>query len=139
MLQVYRLSSIPLLAIKPLVKFFTSSPEEVLFPEDGVDMNMHYVKLRFALNDRDISYLGTIFITTLESMFFYLEENWEMFCNDIEKGTIDESIVMPDHIRKKLLKKCKPDPERAEELFAQADANAKAKYERLTKFVELYK
>ncbi len=30
-------------------------------------------------------------------------------------------------------------PERAEELFAQADANAKAKYERLTKFVELYK
>ena len=29
--------------------------------------------------------------------------------------------------------------ERAEELFAQADANAKAKYERLTKFVELYK
>ena len=110
------LSSIPLLAIKPLVKFFTSSPEEVLFPEDGVDMNMHYVKLRFALNDRDISYLGTIFITTLESMFFYLEENWEMFCNDIKKGTIDESIVMPDHIRKSLLKKIRPNPKRAAEL-----------------------
>ena len=30
-------------------------------------------------------------------------------------------------------------PERAEELFAQADKSAKAKYERLTKFVELYK
>ncbi|MBQ8747832.1 MAG: pyruvate:ferredoxin (flavodoxin) oxidoreductase, partial [Clostridia bacterium] len=30
-------------------------------------------------------------------------------------------------------------PERAEALFAQADANAKAKYERLTRFVELYK
>jgi pyruvate-ferredoxin/flavodoxin oxidoreductase len=30
-------------------------------------------------------------------------------------------------------------PERAEELFAKADANAKAKYERLTKLVELYK
>lgn len=110
------LSSIPLLDIKPLVKFFTSSPEEVLFPEDGVDMNMHYVKLRFALQDRDISYLGTIFITTLESMFFYLEENWEMFCNDIENGTIDESIEMPDHIRKSLLKKIRPDKKRADEL-----------------------
>ncbi|MBQ4042588.1 MAG: pyruvate:ferredoxin (flavodoxin) oxidoreductase, partial [Clostridia bacterium] len=30
-------------------------------------------------------------------------------------------------------------PERAEELFAKADQSAKAKYERLTKFVELYK
>jgi len=30
-------------------------------------------------------------------------------------------------------------PERAEELFNKADANAKAKYERLTKLVELYK
>ncbi|MBQ7920952.1 MAG: 4Fe-4S binding protein, partial [Clostridia bacterium] len=30
-------------------------------------------------------------------------------------------------------------PERAEQLFAQAEANAKAKYERLTRFTELYK
>ena len=107
------LSSIPLLNLKPIVRFFTSSPMEVMFPENDVDMNMHYVKLRFALQDEDISYLGTIFITTLESMFFYLENNWEMFCKDIETGTIDESIVMPEHIRKKLLKKLKPQPKRA--------------------------
>ena len=30
-------------------------------------------------------------------------------------------------------------PERAEKLFAKAEANAKAKYERLLKFVDLYK
>lgn len=110
------LSSIPLLNLRPLVKFFTSSPKEVMFPENDIDMDMHYVKLRFALQDSDISYLGTIFITTLESMFFYLEENWEMFCKDIENGTIDDSIKMPDHIRKSLLKKIKPDPKRANEL-----------------------
>lgn len=110
------LSSIPLLNLRPLVKFFTSSPKEVMFPENDVDMDMHYVKLRFALQDRDISYLGTIFITTLESMFFYLEENWEMFCKDIENGTVDFSIKMPEHIRKSLLKKIKPDPKRANEL-----------------------
>ena len=92
------LSSIPLLNLKPIVKFFTSSPKEVMFPRNGVEMDMHYVKLRFALPDENISYLGTIFITTLESMFFYMEENWELLCNDIEKGTIDESIQMPDDI-----------------------------------------
>lgn len=107
------LSSIPLLNIGPLVPFFTCSPKEVLFPEPNIDMDMHYVKLRFALQDADISYLGTIFITTLESMFFYLEENWEMLCRDIENGTIDESVQMPQHIRKKLEKRLKPRPKRA--------------------------
>lgn len=107
------LSSVPLLNLRPIVPFITSSPVEVLFPEADTDMDMHYVKLRFALQDADISYLGTIFITTLESMFFYMEENWEMLCNDIEHGTIDESIRMPEHIRKKLEKRLKPRPKRA--------------------------
>ena len=110
------LSSIPLLNVSPIVEAFTTSPREVLFPEPGVDMDMHYMKLRFALPSKKISYLGTIFITTLESMFFYLEENWEMLCDDIEKGIINDSVVVPDHIREKYNKKLKPNPKRAEEL-----------------------
>ena len=110
------LSSIPLLNVSPIVEAFTTSPREVLFPEPGVDMDMHYMKLRFALPSKKISYLGTIFITTLESMFFYMEENWEMLCDDIEKGIINDSVVVPDHIREKYNKKLKPNPKRAEEL-----------------------
>ncbi len=110
------LSSIPLLNLRPLVPFFASSPKEVLFPEENCDMDMHYLKLRFALQNTKISYLGTIFITTLESMFFYMEENWEMLCDDIEKGIINDSIKMPEALRKKYNKKLKPDPERADEL-----------------------
>ena len=110
------LSSIPLLNVSPIVEAFTTSPREVLFPEPGVDMDMHYMKLRFALPSKKISYLGTIFITTLESMFFYMEENWEMLCDDIEKGIINDKVNVPDHIRKKYNKKLKPDPKRAEEL-----------------------
>ncbi len=110
------LSSIPLLNVSPIVEAFTTSPREVLFPEPGVDMDMHYMKLRFALPSKKVSYLGTIFITTLESMFFYMEENWEMLCDDIEKGIINDSVVVPDHIREKYNKKLKPDPKRAEEL-----------------------
>lgn len=107
------LSSIPLLNLKPIVRFFTCSPKEVMFPEADVDMDMHYVKLLFSLRDADISYIGTIFITTIESMFFYLEENWQMLCDDIEKGSINESKKMPEHIRKSLNKKLKPRPKRA--------------------------
>ena len=110
------LSSIPLLNVKPIVQFFTTSPKEVLFPEPNVDMDMHYMKLRFALANRNISYLGTIFITTLESMFFYMEENWEMLCDDIEKGIINDSVNVPEEIRAKYNKKLKPNPKRAEEL-----------------------
>lgn len=110
------LSSIPLLNIRPLVPMFATSPKEVLFPPAGADMDMHYLKLRFALINKKTSYLGTIFITTLESMFFYMEENWEMLCDDIEKGTINERIKMPEDIRAKLTKKLKPMPKRAEEL-----------------------
>ena len=110
------LSSIPLLNVSPIVEAFTTSPREVLFPEPGVDMDMHYMKLRFALPSKKISYLGTIFITTLESMFFYMEENWEMLCDDIEKGIINDKVNVPEHIREKYNKKLKPDPKRAEEL-----------------------
>ncbi len=110
------LSSIPLLNVSPIVEAFTTSPREVLFPEPGVDMDMHYMKLRFALPSKKVSYLGTIFITTLESMFFYMEENWEMLCDDIEKGIINDNVVVPDHIREKYNKKLKPNPKRAEEL-----------------------
>ena len=113
------LSSIPLLNVSPIVEAFTTSPREVLFPEPGVDMDMHYMKLRFALPRTDVSYIGTVFITMAESMFKYLEDNWEMLCDDIEKGTINESITCAPDVRAKLLKKCKPDPERAEQLRAE--------------------
>ena len=49
------LSSIPLLNVKPIVSCFTTSPKEVLFPEPGVDMDMHYMKLRFSLPNKKVS------------------------------------------------------------------------------------
>ncbi len=113
------LSSIPMLNLKSIMPSVVTSPKEVLFPRDGCDMDMHYIKLRFALPDRNVSYLSTIFITTLESMFFYMENNWEMLCDDIEKGTIDKSVVIPDDLRKKFIRNLKPDPARAAELRAE--------------------
>ncbi len=113
------LSSIPMLNMKSIMPVITTSPKELLFPNDEWDMNMHYIKLRFALPDRKVSYLSTIFITTLESMFFYLEENWRMLCDDIENGIIDKSVLIPDGLRRKFEKRLKPNPSRAAELRAE--------------------
>lgn len=110
------LSSIPLLNLKPIVPLFATSPKELQFTDDDTQTDSHYLKLRFSLPRRDVSYLGTIFITTLESMFFYLEENWQMLCDDIEKGIINEKIECPHEMRKRLEKKLKPNPKRANEL-----------------------
>ena len=110
------LSSIPLLNLRPFAPLINTIPAEIMYYNEPVDMDMHYAKLRFALLDREISCLTTVFITTLEAMLFYLENNWEMLCDDIEKGTINENIKMPEDIRKKLLKKLNPMPKRAEEL-----------------------
>ena len=46
----------------------------------------------------------------------YIKNNWELLVNDIENGTIDESIRMPADVRESLLGKIEPMPERAQEL-----------------------
>lgn len=90
-----------------------------MFPEDPSRTDMQYFKLRFALMDRDVSYLSTMIITVLESMMHYLEDNWEMLCDDIEHGTINESIACPPQVKEKLMKRIKPMPDRAAELRSE--------------------
>ena len=59
------------------------------------------------------------------------------FALDSKEPTGDYKAFISSETRYSRLKQ--QFPERAEELFAKAEANAKAKYERLTKFTELYK
>ena len=46
-------------------------------------------------------------------MFEYIDKNYELLIDDIEKGTISESISLPEDCRESLQKKIKPMPERA--------------------------
>lgn len=113
------LSSAPLLYLKPFATMFTTSPKEVLFPEHPEKMDMQYLKLRFALPERDVSYLGAMVVTVTQTLFKYLEDNWQMLTDDIEKGIINENVRMPEDIRRKLSRKLRPDPVRAAELRAE--------------------
>ncbi len=107
---------VPLTYLKPIVRFFCTSPYSLLCPEHEELLDTSYLQLRFALENKNVSYLGSIVVTLLTTMFDYLEENWEMLCDDIEKGIINPNIKCTPDLRKKYAKMFKPNPKRAAEL-----------------------
>ncbi|MBR2079227.1 MAG: GH3 auxin-responsive promoter family protein [Clostridia bacterium] len=107
---------VPFTYLKPISKFFMTTPNDFMYPENEDAVDSTYFHLRFALQRRDLTFLGSMVVTLLTTMFDYLEKNWELICNDIEKGTIDPSIKCPPELREKWNKKFKPMPERAAEI-----------------------
>ncbi|MBR6567894.1 MAG: GH3 auxin-responsive promoter family protein [Clostridia bacterium] len=112
---------IPLSYLKPIAPFFLTTPNDFMYPVDEASVNTSYFHLRFALQRKDLTYLGAMVITLLTTMFDYLEQNWEMICNDIEKGTIDPSVKCPEELRRKWEKKLKPMPERSAEIRRECE------------------
>ncbi|KZX16850.1 GH3 auxin-responsive promoter [Methanobrevibacter cuticularis] len=96
-----------------LNELFTS-PFEAFFPEN--DTNTRYLHARFGLMDKNIGMVQCAFYNFFLEILRYIESDWELLVNDIEKGTIDETIKMSNEIRKSLTEKIEPMPERAAEL-----------------------
>ena len=110
-------AQIPFRYVKPLMKGFTTTPMDILDPEDSENTDTAYYQLRFAFAKREkITYLGSLVITLLTGMFEYLEDNWEMICDDIANGTVNEKVRRPESLSKKYDHYWKPDPKLAYEL-----------------------
>ncbi len=107
---------VPFTYLKPISRLFMTTPNDFMYPENEDAVNSSYFHLRFALENRDVTYMGSMVVNLLTIMFEFLESNWEMVCKDIETGTIDESIKCPAELRAKYEKKFKPNPKRAAEL-----------------------
>ena len=82
----------------------------------GDDIDIKYIKARYALQDRDLVYMMSVFMSYLTDLVIYMIDHQDMLINDIEKGIIDESVNIPLDMRKKLSRKLRPDPKRAEEI-----------------------
>ena len=82
----------------------------------GPDIDTKYIHLRFAIAERNIVGISSSLYSLIVVFMTYLYDNYELLIDDIEKGTIDSSIVLPDDVRESLLNKIEPMPERAEEL-----------------------
>ena len=91
-----------------------TSPVEALMP--SVETDTRYVHARFALAEKNIPFVVTSFVSLFLESLRYIKGNWELLVKDIENGTIDESIRMPEDVRESLLGKIEPMPERAQEL-----------------------
>ena len=96
------------------LKYITCVPDEVFGCTEPIDMK--YVKTRYALQDPDLIFMMSVFMSGHADTMAYMLENYNMLVDDIEKGIINESIVIPEHIRSKLEKRLSPDPKRASEL-----------------------
>ena len=101
---------------KDLSSSIYTSPIEARQPAPGVVTR--YIHARFALAERHVTYVVATFSSIILEMFRYIEDHHEMLVRDIEQGTIDESVDLPDEVRASLLSRIKPDPKRAEELRA---------------------
>ncbi len=112
---------VPFTYLKPISKFFMTTPNDFMYPENEDAVDSSYFHLRFALERRDITFLGSMVVTLLTTMFDYLEANWEMMCNDIEKGIIDPGVKCPPELRAKWEKKFKPNPKRAAEIRRECE------------------
>ncbi len=91
-----------------------TSPTEASIPSQQTDSR--YLHARYGLSEKSVRAISTSFMTFLLDLFYYVEKNWQMLCDDIESGKINSGIRMSDEVRSKLESELKPMPERAAEL-----------------------
>lgn len=91
-----------------------TSPVEASKPSPGT--NTRYLHARFGIAEPDVRDIACTFASFVLDMFRYIEKNWPMLCDDIERGTIDPSVRIPDAERARLESVLVPMPERAAEL-----------------------
>lgn len=87
-------------------------PKEILFPE-ALEEQL-YVKVRFALAERDLTAIHGVFINRVAGVTEYILRNWEQLLDDIEYGTVSADI--PEKQRGYIAERLPPDSERAKEL-----------------------
>ena len=111
------ISSTLISGVKDSVPFLLSSPWEVVSP--GREMDMKYLKARFALADRGLVFMDSVFLTGLVDLMDYIRANYRMLCRDIYHGRINEDVNIPEEVRRTMMRDIVPDPERAKELMRE--------------------
>ena len=110
------LSAIFMQQAKEVLPLISSTPVEAIFPSGDTDTR--YLQARFGLAASDLVQISSSFISFAAEILRYIENHWCMIVEDIEKGTINSEIRMPDNVRERLMTKIIPMPERAAELRA---------------------
>ncbi len=97
-----------------LYPYILTFPFTTLFSPAEIDFR--YMHLRFALEDKNMLYMFTVFFKACTDAIRYLENNWQILVDDIENGTVNEIARATPEMLEKLTPKIAPNPERAAEL-----------------------
>lgn len=89
-------------------------PKEVLFPDTLEDLL--YIKVRFALEERDLHAIHGVFINRVAGVMDYIWRNWEMLLTDMEHGSVDARVPLSPQWREYAKRKLSANPLRAQEL-----------------------
>ena len=100
--------------IKGLIPYMYTSPYEVMEIKDKE--SQMYLHLLFALKERKLAYITSVFISNILDLLRFLEEKIDSLIMDIRKGRINKRLIIDDVIREKLKKYIKPDAARADEI-----------------------
>ena len=103
--------------VKDISGYILTSPWDVINPK--AEMDLKYLRARFALERDDVIFLLAAFMTALVDMTDYIRANWKMLCKDIYYGRIDDSIKIPDEQRRIFEQQLSPNPRRAKKLAAE--------------------
>ena len=111
------ISSTLMKPLKNIIPFYATAPWCVICPDS--DMDMKYLKARMALAERNVAFMDAAFMTALVDLMDYIKENYEMLCEDIYYGRINDDVNVSDSTRAELQNYIKPDPKRATELLIE--------------------
>lgn len=100
--------------IKGLSSYVWTSPKEVMEMTDKDAA--FYLHVLFALKEKDLMYVGSLFISSILDFFRFIEKNHNQLVQDLINGTITDKIKMEPKIRTILNKKLGKCPKRANEI-----------------------
>lgn len=99
-------------SIKPILSLMYTSPIEVM--EIKNREASIYLHLLFALKEKNLMYISSVFISSVLDILRFLEENHKKLIKDIKTGSINSSIKIDSKTKSKLKKMLKPDASRAD-------------------------
>ena len=93
-----------------------TAPRDLLFPPAAMDTI--YLRLLFALSQPDVEQIAAPFAWGVLEAFSFLEGHWQQLTADIETGTINTPLDVPQDYLQQLERCLLPDKARAEKLRA---------------------
>ena len=83
--------------LAPSLQFHALSTPRVLLDVPSVPTGL-YIHLLFALRDRDLGSIWSNFTYYIHGVFVFLEENWKLMVQDIEKGEINPDLEITEPV-----------------------------------------